>query len=288
MKLDVICQEIMLLGESPLWHPVEKCLYWVDIVAATLCRLDNDGSTQKFTMPSEIGSIAWSDKGGLIAALSDRFVSINTKTGATQNIACPLQGIKGVMFNDGKCDRQGRFWAGTKDIEEKRPLGSLYCLDKESKVAEMLNGFTVSNGIAWNLDNSVMYICDSPARQIYQYEFDPIKGCLGQVQVFVQVPEEEGFPDGLTVDSEGYLWSCHWDGWRITRYSSTGEVDSVISMPVPSPTSWCFGGPELKTLYVTSASIGLSAAKLADAPQAGQVFAIELDVKGLPEPAYLG
>ena len=106
--------------------------------------------------------------------------------------------------------------------------------------------------------------------------------------MFVQVPEEEGFPDGLTVDSEGYLWSCHWDGWRITRYSSTGEVDSVISMPVPRPTSCCFGGPELKTLYVTSASIGLSAAKLADAPQSGQVFAIELDVKGLPEPAYLG
>jgi sugar lactone lactonase YvrE len=287
MKLDVICQEMMLLGESPLWHPMEKCLYWVDIVAATLYRLNRDGSTQKFIMPSEIGSIAWSGKEGLIAALSDRFVSINTNTGDIQTIALALQGIKGVMFNDGKCDRQGRFWAGTKDIEEKRPLGSLYCLDKGGKVAEMLNGFTVSNGIAWNLDNSLMYICDSPARQIYQYEFDPIRGRLGQVQVFVQVPEEEGFPDGLTVDSEGYLWSCHWDGWRITRYSPTGEVDSVIPMPVPRPTSCCFGGPELKTLYVTSASIGLSAAKLADAPQSGQIFAVELNVKGLPESAYL-
>lgn len=287
MKLDVICQEIMLLGESPLWHPIEECLYWVDIVAATLYRLNKDGSTEKFTMPSEIGSIAWCGKGSLIAALSDRFVSVNTKTGNTQTIALALQGIKGVMFNDGKCDRQGRFWAGTKDIEEKKPLGSLYRLDKEGKVAEMLNGFTVSNGIAWNLDNSLMYICDSPARRIYQYEFDPIKGCLGQVQVFVQVPEEEGFPDGLTVDSEGYLWSCHWDGWRITRYSPTGEVDSVIPMPVPRPTSCCFGGPELKTLYVTSASIGLSAAKLADAPQSGLTFAVELDVKGLSESAYL-
>lgn len=288
MKLDVIGQEIMLLGESPLWHPMEACLYWVDIVAATLYRLNNDGSTQKFTMPSEIGSIACRGKGNLVAALSDRFVSINTKTGDIQIIALPLQGIKSVMFNDGKCDRQGRFWAGTKDIEEKSPLGSLYCLDKEGKVTEMLNGFTVSNGIAWNLDNSLMYICDSPARQIYQYEFDAINGRLGQVQVFVQVPDEEGFPDGLTVDSEGYLWSCHWDGWRITRYSPTGEIDSVIPMPVPRPTSCCFGGPELKTLYVTSASIGLSAARLADAPQSGQIFAIELDIKGLPESAYLG
>lgn len=289
MKLDVICQEIMLLGEGPLWHPLEKCLYWVDIIAATLyCLNINDGNIQKFTMPSEIGSIAWRSKGGLIAALNDRFVSIDTTTGTTQTIALPLQGINGVMFNDGKCDRQGRFWAGTKDIKEQSPIGSLYCLDKEGNATKKLNGFTVSNGIAWNLDNSLMYICDSPARLIYQYEFDPIKGRVGQVREFAQVPKKEGYPDGLTVDSEGYLWSCHWDGWQITRYRPNGEVDSVIPMPVPRPTSCCFGGPELKTLFITSASMGLSAAQLADAPQSGQLFSMEVDISGLPEPAYLG
>lgn len=288
MKLDVICQKIMLLGESPLWHPVEKCLYWVDIVAATLYRLNiNNKSIQKFIMPSEIGSIAWRTKGGLIAALNDRFATIDTTTGTVQTIAVPLQNIKGVMFNDGKCDRQGRFWAGTKDIEEQKPIGSLYCLDKKGNAARILNGFTVSNGIAWNLDSSLMYICDSPARRIYQYEFDPNNGCLGKVQEFAQIPKEEGYPDGLTVDSEGYLWSCHWDGWQITRYKPSGEIDSVIPMPVPRPTSCCFGGPELKTLFITSASIGLSAAQLVDAPQSGQLFAMEVDVKGLAEPAYL-
>lgn len=285
----VVCEETMLLGESPLWHPEEKCLYWVDIVAATLNRLDiNNRSVKKFNMPSQIGSIGWRAKGGLVAALSDRFASIDTETGMAQTIALPLKKQPQDMFNDGKCDRQGRFWAGTKDIAEQKPIGSLYCLDTEGKVVEMANGFTVSNGIAWNLDNSRMYICDSPARQIYEYEFDPIKGQLGGFQVFAQVPSSEGFPDGLTVDSEGYIWSCHWDGWQITRYKPTGEIDSVIPMPVPRPTSCCFGGKDLKTLYVTSASVGLSASILADAPQSGQLFALEIGVKGVPEPSYLG
>jgi L-arabinonolactonase len=285
----VICNEAMLLGEGPLWHPKENCLYWVDIITATLYRLDaHSQAMQKFKMPSQIGCIGWRAKGGLIAALSDRFVSIDTKTGVTQTIAFPLAQQHHVMFNDGKCDRQGRFWAGTKDIAEENPLGSLYRLDSEAKVTEMIKGFTVSNGIAWSLDNNRMYICDSPARQIYQYEFYPAEGRLGRFQIFAQVPKEEGFPDGLTVDSAGYVWSCHWDGWQITRYKPSGEIDSVIPMPVPRPTSCCFGGPDLKTLYVTSASIGLSAATLSDAPQSGQLFALAVDVKGLPEPAYLG
>ena len=280
----------MLLGEAPLWHPEENCLYWVDIVAATLYRLDiNAQQIKQFKMPSQIGSIGWRAKGGLIAALSDSFAFINTETGVTATIALPLQHTRQeVMFNDGKCDRQGRFWAGTKDIAEEKPIGSLYCLDVEGKTRELVNGFTVSNGIAWNLNNSRLYICDSPVRQIYQYEFDPVQGRLGRCQIFAQVPEAEGFPDGLTVDSEGYIWSCHWDGWQITRYTPSGEVDGVIPMPVPRPTSCCFGGPELKTLYVTSASIGLSASALADAPKSGQLFAIEVGVQGLAEPPYLG
>ncbi|MES2142094.1 MAG: SMP-30/gluconolactonase/LRE family protein [Pseudomonadota bacterium] len=289
-KPDVVCDEIMLLGEGPLWHPVEHCLYWVDIVAATLHRLDPiTKNVKKFRMPSQIGSIGWRAKGGLIAALSDRFVSIDTETGMVQTIALPLQKDHQVMFNDGKCDRQGRFWAGTKDIAEENPIGSVYRLDAAGKTTEMLNGFTVSNGIAWNLDNTRMYICDSPKRQIYQYEFDPIEGRLGrEFKIFAQISEEAGFPDGLTVDSEDYVWSCHWDGWQITRYTPTGEIDSIIPMPVSRPTSCCFGGPELKTLYVTSASVRLSASALADAPQSGMLFALETDVKGLAEPAYLG
>lgn len=285
----VICDEVMLLGEGPLWHPIENCLYWVDIVTATLnCFDPTTKDIKQFKLPSQIGSIGWRAKGGLIAALSDRFVSIDTKTGTTQTIAAPLQQEHNVMFNDGKCDRQGRFWAGTKDIAEKNPIGSLYCLDITGKATKMLNGFTVSNGIAWSIDDRQMYICDSPQRQIYRYDFDPVEGRLGKFKIFAQIPEDAGFPDGLTVDSENYVWSCHWDGWQITRYKPTGEVDAIIPMPVPRPTSCCFGGPDLKTLYVTSASVRLPASALVDAPQSGMLFALETDIKGLVEPAYLG
>jgi len=290
MNIEIVCDDPMLLGESPLWHPLENCLYWVDIVGATLHRLDvRNKRVKKLNMPSQLGSIGWRAQGGLIAALSNQFAFINTETGTTQTIASPLQRQHGVMFNDGKCDRQGRFWAGTKDIAEKNPLGSLYCVDVNGKITERLpQSFTVSNGIAWSIDNSRLYICDSPTRQIYQYEFDSAKGQLGRSKIFAQVSAADGFPDGLTVDSEDYLWSCHWDGWQITRYTPAGEIDSVIPMPVPRPTSCCFGGPDLKTLYVTSASLGLSAAELQDAPQSGQVFSLQLTVTGLAEPAYLG
>lgn len=289
LNFDIICEETMLLGESPLWHPEEKCLYWVDIIKATLNRFDTvSRNFKKLNMPSQIGSIGWCAKGGLIGALSDRFAFIDTESGTTQTIALPLKKNSNDMFNDGKCDRQGRFWAGTKDIAEEMPIGSLYCLDTKGMVTEMINGFTVSNGIAWNLDNSRMYICDSPARQIYEYEFDARKGRLGDFQIFAQIPISDGFPDGLTVDSEGYIWSCHWDGWKITRYKPNGEIDSVIPTPVPRPTSCCFGGDDLKTLYVTSASVGLSAPILADAPHSGQLFALQIGIQGLPEPPYLG
>ncbi|MDQ8039441.1 MAG: SMP-30/gluconolactonase/LRE family protein [Rickettsiella sp.] len=290
-NINVVCDEIMLLGEGPLWHPEEKCLYWVDIEAAKLNRLDiNNKKIKQVKMPHKIGSIAWRKKGGLIAALSNDFVFIDTEFGKTEIIASPLtyKQRQSVMFNDGKCDRQGRFWAGTKDITEEKPIASLYCLDTTRKAKEMIHGFTVSNGIAWSLDNSRMYICDSPKRQIYHYEFDPIKGQLGQCQIFAKIPETEGFPDGLTVDSEDYVWCCHWDGWQITRYKPSGEVDGIIPMPVPRPTSCCFGGPDLKILYITSASIRLSSSTLMDAPLSGMLFALDVGIKGIAEPPYLG
>ena len=290
VKIDVISEVSSLLGESPLWHPIENCLYWVDIVTASLYRFDpGTKHIEKFCLSSELGCIGWRAKGGLIAALRDRFVTIDTETGFEHVVSYPWKNKKNVMFNDGKCDRHGRFWAGTKDIQEKNSVAALYCLDTAGVSSEFLsNRFTVSNGIAWSLDNSRMYICDSPKRQIYQYDFDLATGRLGPCRVFAQVAANQGFPDGLTVDSEGYVWSCHWDGWQITRYSPQGVVDHVIAVPVPRPTSCCFGGPHLTTLYVTSASVGLSASALLEAPYSGQIFSISTGIKGLAEPPYEG
>lgn len=292
MKIKVACNQIMKLGEGPLWHPREQRLYWVDIVSARLYCLDPEqGAVKTLILPSEIGCVAWRAQGGLVAALRDRFVSIDMSSGQIETLATPLLTEVGdVMFNDGKCDRRGRFWAGTKDRDEAAPIAAIYCLNAQHEVQKKLHGFTVSNGLAWSLDNRTLYICDSPQGKIYQYEFDLESGHVGACRIFAQVAVSEGYPDGLTVDSEGYVWSCHWDGWRITRYKPSGEIDSVLSMPVPRPTSCCFGGPDLKTLYVTSASLGLSHAVLEDAPLSGQTLALSLEgaVQGLTEPAYQG
>lgn len=289
MNIECIYDQPALLGEGPLWHPQEHVLYWVDIVKPALHRLDpKTKQHQSWFMPSEIGCIGLRAKGGLIAALRTGFAIIELPSGETRLVNEPIHNKSKTMFNDGKGDRQGRFWAGTKDVAEQAPLGSIYRLDANGECQALDHGFTVSNGLAWSPDNSIMYICDSPARVIYQYDFNPTSGAITNKKIFVRIAEDAGYPDGLTVDKEGYLWSAHWDGWRITRYAPNGAIDRVIEMPVQRPTSCCFGGPKLSTLYVTSASVRLTPAELNRQPLAGCVFAIETTFQGIPEPFYQG
>lgn len=289
MQVDVICEEVMVLGEGPLWHPRESVLYWVDIIGATIYCLDiNSGVLSEMKLSSQVGSIGWCEQGGLVAALSNSFAWVDVHAHKTKTIIDHVGDSGKTMLNDGKCDRQGRFWVGSKDLQEQNAHGVIYRLDIDGEVTRMTDGFTVSNGLAWSPDNKKMYICDSPMRIIYQYDFDLTTGRLGERSVFAKIKEKEGFPDGLTVDSEGCVWNCHWDGWQITRYKPSGEVDGIIPLPVERPTSCCFGGPELNILYVTSASVGLSASKLADSPLAGKVLALDVGIKGLPESPYLG
>lgn len=275
------------LGESPLWDPHRQLLYWIDIEQARLFAFNPDLiEYESWSLPDKPGCIALHKNGGLIATLRKSFVTIELPNGIVSSLNQALAQRQDVRFNDGKCDRQGRFWAGTAEIEEKLPLGGLYRLDKQG-VAELVDeGFTVSNGIGWNLKNTIMYFTDSPARIIYQYDFDAESGKISNRRPFIRFAEDEGYPDGLTVDSEGYLWVAHWDGWRVSRFSPEGKVDKVIEMPVQRPTSCCFGGKDMDILFVTSASRDLSPEELAKGPQAGALFAIPMEVKGLPEPEY--
>lgn len=289
MQINCIFQQQRnILGEGPLWHPQEQALYWVDIPKYELHRLDPHSSVHRsWQLHTEIGCIGLHSKGGLIAALRTGFAHIELPSGKVTMLNEPIKDRNDVMFNDGKCDRQGRFWAGTKNVKEAQPLGSIYRLDKNNHCVEVDTGFTVSNGLAWSPDNKIMYICDSPARHIYQYDFDINTGNISNKRIFTSVAEDAGYPDGLTVDSEGYVWSAHWNGWRITRYKPNGQIDLIIPMPVPHVTSCCFGGTNYKTLYITSASHSLTPAELTKAPQAGYLFAIDTPVCGLQEPSYI-
>ncbi len=278
-----------LLGEGPVWDPDEGVLNWVDIKGKALHRYrPADGGRASLSVPSEIGCIALRQGGGLVAALRTGFVFIGLPAGAVIPLSDPEAHLPGNRFNDGKCDRNGRFFAGTMDDACQAPTGSLYRLDPGGETTRLISGYAVCNGPAWSPDGGTLYFSDSAARLIHAFDFDAAGGSLANGRVFARVPEDAGYPDGLTVDAEGFLWSAHWDGWRLTRYAPDGRIDRVIPLPVRRPTSCAFGGPGLDRLYVTSASIDLTPDELAGNPLAGGLFELDAGVAGLPEPRFAG
>ena len=277
------------LGEGPVWLAAERKLAFVDILAPAIIIADpQDGSFQVKPMPELVGAVVPRRRGGFLAAMQTGLKAVDLDSGAVGAIASPEAGKPGNRFNDGKCDRRGRFWGGTLAIDATPGHGSLYRLDADGRCALMDQGFHIANGLGWSPDDRLFYFTDSGTRRIYVYDFDPDTGAIENRRHFVEVPEGVGVPDGLTVDAEGFVWSAHWDGWCVTRYDPDGKVDRVINVPVPRPTSCAFGGPDLATLYVTSARIRLSAQQLAEAPLSGSVFAIQAGMRGLPEAPFSG
>lgn len=278
-----------LLGESPLWDFREKCLYWVDIKGKTIHRYRPDDETvTTISVPEEIGCIALRRAGGLVAATRSGFAFIDPNNGLFRIVAMPEHDQPGNRFNDGKCDRRGRFWAGTMDDAAERASGALYRLSPDLAVSRMLTEVTIPNGIGWSPDNQTMYFTDSAQQMITAFDFDGESGEICSPEVFALIAVADGTPDGLTVDADGYIWSAHWDGWRVTRYNSEGVVDRVIMLPVPRPTSCAFGGELLNRLYVTSASIGLLPEQLGEAPLSGGLFELNVGITGCREPCFLG
>jgi xylono-1,5-lactonase len=278
-----------VLGEGPVWDGRSRTLYWVDIKNPAVHALDpHSGTTRRWPMPEMIGAVGLRD-GGLVAALKSGFAFIDLGDGRVTAIADPEAHRPGNRFNDGKVDPLGRFWAGSMDDGETAPSGDLYRLGPDLAVERFATGFVVTNGIDWSNDGRTFYFVDSAARRILAYPFDMAGGRLGAPRLFAALSETEGFPDGLTVDADDHVWSAHWNGGRVTRYCPDGTVDRVIAMPVPLCTSCCFGGPDLDTLFVTSASIGLDADARRLAPLSGGVFAVTgLGVRGRPAGIFAG
>jgi sugar lactone lactonase YvrE len=288
MELIRLAPEVKsILGESPVWDGTRQTLYWVDIKGRNIHRLRfGGGPVESLETPEEIGCVALACDGGLVGALKPGFARIGWEAGSFEYIANPEKDIPGNRFNDGKCDRFGRFWAGTMDAAEKEPAGSLYCLFPDGAVKKALGGYVTSNGVGWSPGGSVMYFTDSANRAILAFDFDGPAAILSNKRVFATIPKDAGYPDGLTVDAQGYVWSAHWDGARITRYRPDGAVDRVIPMPVRRPTSLVFGGPALDRLYVTSAATpggGMDSSSLE-----GALFEMRPGVAGLPGDLFGG
>lgn len=275
-----------VLGEGPVWVARESALFWLDIKGLKVFRLDLRGHLTEWPTPFRVGSIVPRKSGGFIGGTEDGIAAIDPEAGKFDILFNPEEDRPGNRFNDGKLDRQGRFWAGTMDDGEREDSGTLYRIDDDLSWHSMDGGYRVTNGPAFSPDGKVMYHNDS-ARQL-TYVFDLRDGQLGERRIFLQFKEGEGFPDGMTVDAEGCLWIAFWDGWCVRRYSPSAEWLATVKLPVARPTSCAFGGLDFDQLYITSASIGLDEGARQMQPNAGGLFMITPGVRGLQDAPFAG
>lgn len=278
-----------VLGEVPLWDTATGCLWWTDIEGRVLQRLDTaDGSVTRWPLPERLGSFALRQAGGLVCAFASGFAFLDPDDGAITWIARPEAGTPRNRFNDGKTDRAGRFWAGSMDDRLSERTGALYRLDPDLSVHRMEEGIGISNALCWSPDDTRFYFADTMQQTIWSYAYDAATGALADRRVFATTHDQPGQPDGSTVDAEGCVWNAQWDGWRLVRYDPDGRIVKVIPLPVQKPTSVMFGGPDLATLYVTTAIWDLTGEALAAQPLAGSLLALDVGVRGLPETRFAG
>jgi sugar lactone lactonase YvrE len=289
--VEVALEHTCLLGEGPVWDATNKRILWVDILRGKIHQFFPIYKKHSvFKMDQMIGAIALRKYGGIVAALSNGFATIDIERSHVNMISDPEAHLANNRFNDGKCDPTGRFWAGTMDISEDADCGSLYTLEKDMSVSTKLKGVSCSNGLAWSNDHKTMFFIDTPTRQVAAFDYNAISGQINNKRIAISIPEEDGYPDGMTIDSEGMLWIALFDGWKVTRWDpNTGGLLLCIPLPVSKVTSCTFGGETLEDLYITSAKTGLNENEIKAQPLAGSLFVIKnAGFKGVGTYAFEG
>jgi sugar lactone lactonase YvrE len=290
-SIDVTCvwHDDSIVGESPIWSVQEGVLYWVDIRRGRVQRFDPKTSKNEFVTISDIvTSVNLKNGNGWILTLGKEFAYMDRFDGEISRLGNPEPDQQGNRFNDAKCDRRGRLWAGTMgDQNWMSPTGSLYCFEGLGNVKKCQSDVICSNGTGWSPDNSVMYYTESFRYTVFAYDFDINLGKISNRRIFFQMDPSAGeFPDGLTVDSQGFVWSAHVGGGRIVRYDPEGKPEREIRLPVTRGTSCAFGGDQLDTLYITSARETLTPDLLKKEPLAGSLFACTPGVTGIMETPF--
>jgi len=272
------------LGEGPLWDSRTGTLYWVDIFAGTVfAQATGTGRHSWIDVRTQVGCLGLTDDPQvLIAGMRTGWHLLDVRTGGQTFLADPEADRPACRFNDGSVDPAGRFWTGSLEDGETRPVGRLYRLDSNGKYTVVDEGFYCSNGIDWSPDGRWMYFVDSRADVIYRYAFDVESGQAVGRHAFVDTSSFPGIPDGLRVDAAGDVWCAFWDGAHLTRFTPDGAVAETVPVPVLRPTSVAFGGPGLRTMYITSASFGLTEAQLAGWPRSGSVLHRAVGTPGRP------
>lgn len=276
------------LGEAPVWLAGSALLLWVDILAPAVHLSDPaTGTDTALPLGELVGAVVPRARGGFVAMMANAFRSLDLEAGVTGTLCIAEPDKPGNRFNDAKCDRAGRLFAGTMAIDAGPGQGTLWRLDPDLRLTAVETGLHVSNGLGWSPDDRTFYFTDTGARIVFAYDYDLATGTPTNRRPFVTF-DGQAKPDGLAVDAEGFIWVALWDGWGVARYAPDGRLDRFVSLPVPRPSSVAFGGEGLRTLFITSARVRLSAAQLAEAPLSGSVFALEPGVAGTPVGAFGG
>ncbi len=271
-----------LLGEAPLWDPRSGVLYWLDIKRRCLHWLDH-ASTENGCWPLEVEATAIGLRaaGGLVMAAGDGVGVFDLTSRTFERRVTVEANLPENRGNDGHVGADGRFWFGTMHDAAEKVSGALYCLDREWRLVQLEQHIGISNAMVTDAAARQLYVADSMHHVIFLYPIDSDSGALGSRQVFART-KPPATPDGAALDVEGCLWSAEWDGARVVRYTPGGSVERVIELPISRPTSVAFAGADLRTLYITSARIALDEQALAREPDAGGLFAVEVETPGLP------
>ena len=286
-RVQCIADVQAVLGEGPVWVAAQRAIYWVDIKGSKIFRLRESGEIDEWPTPFRVGFIAPRESGGLIAGTDRGLATIDLEADRFELFANPEDDRPGNRFNDGKVDRQGRLWAGTMDDRERQASGALYRIDPDLGCTRIDDGYRVTNGPAFDPSGRRMYVTDSALQTIYLFDVSDDGEASGK-RIFAQFGDGDGYPDGMTVDSNGNLWVAFWDGWCLRKISPGGVILEKIEMPVQRPTSCVFAGPNLDRLYVTSARRGIDANALEMQPCAGGLFLVETGARGIADVPFAG
>jgi sugar lactone lactonase YvrE len=275
------------LGEGPVWDVRSSELVWVDISGRLIHRWDPaSGGATEIATSGDVGAVVLCEDGGLMAAVECELWRVSTEGEWT--LLAAVEPKPGVRFNDCRADPRGRLWAGTLHRDREPAQAALYRMEAGGELTTVLPERTISNGIGWSPDGTTMYYIDSTTWRVVSYVYDLDSGNLGVESVFTEIDPADGLPDGLTVDAEGGVWVCLFGGAKIRRYRPGGELDRQIALPLTNPTCPGFGGPDLRTMYITTARHRLTAEQLEREPNAGVLLQLDVGVAGLPPNRFAG
>lgn len=282
LQPEIVVEHSCLLGEGPVWDAANNTILWLDILKGEIHQHNIlSGKHSIFRAGEMIGCIAPRENGGFIAGMENGIAFIDVTTNTIKYIANPEEGLEN-RFNDGKCDVAGRFWLGSMAKSEEKNRGNFYVMESDLSIKKKITNVSISNGLAWNADNTLLYYIDTPTNHVVAFDFNIENGELTNRHIAIDVTQEQGFADGMTIDEEGMLWIAFYDGWRVARYDPrTGKLLQQVKLPVANVTCCTFGGDNLNDLYITTASKGLSQEALAKQPHAGKLFVVKnMAVKG--------